>query len=70
MECTVGIWKTETSGCPEIWERVEADDPLEAAFVVMRQCGLRSAFFVMSSSADELKIGEYTDIVCPGWEVC
>jgi hypothetical protein len=71
MDYTVNIWKYPASQLPELSGEVEADDPLEAAFAVMRRCTLRFAYYVwVTRGTDGAGAGEYSEIECPDREVC
>ena len=70
MVYTVNIWKRASSHGPDLAAEVEADDPLEAAFMLMRRCRLAVAFCVLVLGEREYDTVEYTDLVCSDREVC
>jgi hypothetical protein len=66
----VNLWKTASSLSPELSADIEADDPLEAAFALMRRAGLSYAYAVLVLSDLDEPAVEYTDVECPAREVC
>jgi hypothetical protein len=71
MDYTVNIWKRASSQAPELDATIEADDPLEATFALMRRSGLRFAYYAwVTRETDGATIADYTELECPDREVC
>lgn len=70
MNYTVNIWKSANSLGPDLAAEIEADDPLEATFMLMRRSRLAFAFCALVLGEDDGRSEEYTDIACPDREVC
>jgi len=64
MEYDVYLYKLPDSPCADIRTRIEARDPIAAAFAVMAQCNIPQAahVFVYAPGRFSHPIGEFLDI--------